>query len=161
MARIRKNILSPNKCDRQDFPIEFIIIHDTETDDCNRVLKWFTMPESKVSAHFVIAKDGIIQQLVSVADVAWHAGQCNVLNCNFRSIGIELVNRGDGKDEFPEAQMNSLKDLVLLLGKQFHIDSGNVLGHNEIAPSRKKDPHKPFDIVAFRGWYSEEMKKNP
>lgn len=40
----------------------------------------------RASAHFLVGRDGRVAQLVSLADIAWHAGNWN---WNVRSVGIE------------------------------------------------------------------------
>jgi len=62
---------------------------------------WMQSSLSKVSAHFLIARDGSITQLVDLADTAWHAGRAAMpyknqmsLNPNAFTIGIELENLG-------------------------------------------------------------------
>ena len=47
----------------------------------------------KVSAHFLIRRDGILLQFVSCDERAWHAGVSSWrgrANCNDYSVGIEL-----------------------------------------------------------------------
>ena len=50
-----------------------------------------------------------------------------------------------GNEAYPEAQMNSLIVLLRELLALYQINPKNVLGHSDIAPSRKTDPGKWFD----------------
>ena len=93
----------------------------------------------RVSAHFLIRRDGILMQFVSCDKRAWHAG-ASVWNgrerCNDYSIGIEL----EGCDEkpFEDAQYRRLVALIALLRTYYPIVA--VVGHSDIAPGRKTDP---------------------
>lgn len=75
-----------------------IVVHDTsdrlKPDD---TIGWFSDPQSKVSAHFVVARDGSVTQMVPCDLAAWHAGKSRWkgrANCNGFSIGIEIDNPG-------------------------------------------------------------------
>jgi AmpD protein len=102
----------------------------------------------RVSAHFVIRRDGAIEQYVSCNERAWHAGVSDFFGrerCNDFSIGIEL----EGSDRFPfeRAQYDALKTLVDALTKRYPIDA--LAGHSDIAPGRKTDPGPHFDWQRF------------
>ncbi|MBM4196742.1 MAG: 1,6-anhydro-N-acetylmuramyl-L-alanine amidase AmpD [Gammaproteobacteria bacterium] len=109
------------------------------------------MAGAKVSAHFVIGRDGAITQYVPVTRRAWHAGQslwCGREKCNDFSIGIEL----EGTDERPyeAAQYDALADLVGALRAAFpSLATAPVVGHCDIAPGRKTDPGPAFDWSAL------------
>lgn len=75
-----------------------IVLHDTSdrlrADDS---VSWFCNPKSKVSAHFVVGRDGSVTQLVPCDRAAYHAGQsawCGRAQCNGFSIGIEIDSPG-------------------------------------------------------------------
>ena len=98
----------------------------------------------RVSAHFLIARDGALTQYVSCLQRAWHAGASawqGQVRCNDFSLGIEL----EGGDHLPfsERQYAVLRDLVALLREAYPIV--DVRGHAEIAPGRKTDPGPFFD----------------
>ncbi|NTX17401.1 N-acetylmuramoyl-L-alanine amidase [Myxococcus sp. CA056] len=104
----------------------------------------------KVSAHYVIGKDGTIYHLVADEKRAWHAGGGAVhgdksKDVNDRSIGIEIVNDGDGKDGYTEEQYKALEQLVPYLSKRYDVPTKNVVGHKETNPD-KKDPSENFDF---------------
>jgi N-acetylmuramoyl-L-alanine amidase len=141
---------SPHSGERQE-EIDFLIIHYTEC-DLETALKIFTNPDPQgaVSAHYVIAEDGQIFQLVDEERVAWHAGKSyweGRQSLNQSSIGIELVNPGHGPQYRPFAvpQMEALIDLSQAIVKRHPIPSKYVLGHSDIAPQRKKDPGELFN----------------
>lgn len=129
-----------------------VIIHATATPGLQSPLAWLCNPESKVSAHYLIDKNGIIYQLVHEEDVAWHAGVSfwqGKDNVNNFSIGIELVNKNDGLDPYPEAQLSSCGQLTRAICADNNIAPHDVIGHLDIAPGRKDDP-RGLDLAAFR-----------
>lgn len=108
----------------------------------------------EVSAHFVIRRDGRIQQFVSVLDRAWHAGRsswCGRDNCNDYAIGIELEGLED--HPFDRPQYDALVDLLARIDAQWPL--AGVTGHEHVAPGRKRDPGSAFDWATMRarmGW---------
>ncbi len=98
----------------------------------------------RVSAHFLIRRDGELIQFVSCADRAWHAGTSSWrgrVACNDFSIGIEL--EGCDSIAFTDAQYRVLAILVADLRVRYPIV--DVVGHSDIAPGRKTDPGPCFD----------------
>ena len=142
---------SPNFSIREDAALlDTIIIHYTGMQSAELALNYLCDKESKVSAHYFINEDGKICQLVDDLDVAWHAGVSKWLkrkNLNDTSIGIELVNPGHehGYKKFSENQYKSLEKLITLLIHKYDIKKDRVLGHSDVAPSRKLDPGEKFD----------------
>ena len=102
---------------------------------------------AKVSTHYVISKNGTVYQMVDDLNIAWHAGKSKWgrdTNLNSKSIGIELVNKGNEK--FPLKQIRKLSLLIKFLKKKHKIKKEHVLGHSHIAPNRKFDP-----VLYFHG----------
>lgn len=98
----------------------------------------------RVSAHFLIRRDGGLVQFVPCDLRAWHAGASSwhgVERCNDFSIGIEL----EGSDELPfdPLQYAALVRLIRILQQRYPIE--DIVGHAEIAPGRKTDPGPLFD----------------
>ena len=108
----------------------------------------------QVSSHFVIRRDGALQQYVSCDDRAWHAGRSHFQgrdNCNDFSIGIEL--EGLEGDTFEPAQYERLACALTAMAAHYPIR--HVVGHEHVAPGRKVDPGPGFDWAALRrrlGW---------
>lgn len=93
----------------------------------------------RVSAHFLVRRDGEVIQYVSTLQRAWHAGVSvfeNRERCNDFSVGIEL--EGSDFDPFTDAQYTALTRLTLALRARHRINS--IVGHEDIAPVRKTDP---------------------
>ncbi len=100
--------------------------------------------ELKVSAHFLIRRDGELVQFVPTHLRAWHAGASEWRGrprCNDFSLGVEL----EGCDEcgFEAGQYDCLVSLVDVLCEFHPIDA--IAGHCEIAPGRKTDPGPNFE----------------
>jgi len=103
----------------------------------------------KVSAHFLIRRDGQLIQFVPCSQRAWHAGVSmwrSRERCNDFSVGVEL----EGMDDQPFAapQYTTLIDLGRTLLARYPI--ADVVGHSDIAPGRKTDPGAHFDWVLVR-----------
>ena len=104
----------------------------------------------RVSAHFLIERDGSTTQFVSCRRRAWHAGASVFearTRCNDFSVGIEL----EGADfiEFEPAQYTALARLTGTLRTALPLRA--VRGHSHIAPGRKTDPGPLFDWHRFAG----------
>lgn len=98
----------------------------------------------RVSAHFLVRRDGELIQFVPCTDRAWHAGISSWRgreNCNNFSIGIEL--EGCDQLSFEDAQYQTLNRLLADLRSHFSIEA--VVGHSDVAPGRKTDPGPCFD----------------
>jgi N-acetyl-anhydromuramoyl-L-alanine amidase len=104
----------------------------------------------KVSAHFLIRRQGALLQFVSCDDRAWHAGRSSWhgrKNCNDYSIGIELEGlEGDG---FERAQYLTLANLLRALARRYPVTE--IVGHEHVAPARKHDPGQGFDWALLAG----------
>lgn len=138
--------------------ITCVVLHATATSGLESPKDWLTNPDSKVSAHYLIGRDGACFQLVSENDVAWHAGESSwdgQSNVNSFSIGIELVNANDGIMDYSEHQLASCALLVSSICSERNIKPENVIGHLDIAPGRKTDP-AGFPWDSFRRSIVEE-----
>lgn len=140
---------SPNFNDRQ-LPIAMVVLHYTGMPSGAAAIDWLANPESGVSAHYVVAEDGTVLRMVDEAKRAWHAGRSwwrGITDVNSASIGIEIVNPGHefGYVPFPAPQMDAVEALVADIVARHGIKPANVVGHSDIAPTRKQDPGELFD----------------
>ncbi|HEY2347697.1 MAG TPA: N-acetylmuramoyl-L-alanine amidase [Puia sp.] len=139
----------------------FIIIHHTAQNGCPVTLHTFTIPQSQVSAHYVICKDGTVYHMLNDYLRAWQAGLSkwgNNSDINSSSIGIELDN--NGFEFFTDPQIASLLILLDTLKSKYKIPQENFIGHGDIAPGRKVDPNWrfPWKVLADHGfgdWYGD------
>ncbi|QMU62179.1 MAG: 1,6-anhydro-N-acetylmuramyl-L-alanine amidase AmpD [Gammaproteobacteria bacterium] len=108
--------------------------------------------DHKVSAHILIRRNGEVVQFVPFNKRAWHAGESaykGCENCNDFAIGIEL----EGADEtsYEEVQYSVLATLVDSLRMTYpSLSKEDIVGHSNIAPSRKSDPGMSFQWKKFR-----------
>ncbi len=123
----------------------FVILHQTTNDNAAKALATLTDPARKVSAHYLIARDGAVLQLVDESARAWHAGASRwggTSDLNSASIGIELDNTG--AEPFAEPQIAALLILLSDLRERYRIPAANILAHGDVAPTRKVDPSRFF-----------------
>jgi N-acetylmuramoyl-L-alanine amidase len=141
----------------------FVIIHHTAQNSCEQTLKTFTLERTKVSAHYVICKDGTVHHMLNDYFRAWHGGIAkwgNNTDINSSSIGIEIDN--NGFEPFEPQQINSLLNLLAILKNKYKIPASNFIGHGDIAPTRKNDPNInfPWSLLAQKGygiWYNPNL----
>ena len=102
----------------------------------------------RVSAHFLVHRDGALVQFVPIQRRAWHAGVSSWrsrASCNDFSIGVELEGCDD--DAFSPAQYDALAALARALRAALPLR--DFAAHSEIAPGRKTDPGPRFDARRF------------
>ncbi len=158
-------VASPNCDDRPAGAVELLVIHNislppgefggdgvqrlfTNTLDASAHPYYAEIAGLKVSAHFLVRRDGEILQFVPCAKRAWHAGaSCwqGLTGCNDFSIGIEL--EGSDSVPFSAAQYVALGRLTLALRAVYPIRG--IAGHSDIAPQRKTDPGPCFDWLHY------------
>ena len=142
------------KTKRKPNQIKFIIFHYTGMKKESDAIKKLTDIKSKVSCHYLIKSNGEIVVMVPDLYEAWHAGISfwkNFKSLNKHSIGIEISNPGHDYNykKFSKKQIHSLKRLSQFLIKKYKINQKNILGHSDIAPTRKKDPGEKFPWKYF------------
>lgn len=99
----------------------------------------------RVSAHFLIRRNGDLLQFVCCNERAWHAGVSiwrGRPRCNDFSIGIEV--EGTDSTPYTSRQYARLARLTRALVGAFPEIAG-MAGHDEVAPGRKTDPGRSFD----------------
>lgn len=167
-----------------DLSPRYLVFHYTAGKSATSSINWLTNPESKASAHLVLARDGTITQLAPFNVKTWHAGISHwdgLSGLNSYSIGIEMDNAGPLKkvgdtyqawfgtlyaedqvvyakhkldDEsrwwhaYTEIQIQKALELAQLLVR--HYDLKDMVGHEDIAPDRKRDPGPVFPLEHVR-----------
>lgn len=139
---------SPN-FDERTAPVSMIVLHYTGMRDAESAIARLRDPAAKVSSHYVVAEDGTVLRLVDEAKRAWHAGRSHwreVDDVNDVSVGIEIVNPGHefGYRPFPDEQVEAVMRLVAEIKDRYAITRGNIVGHSDVAPARKRDPGELF-----------------
>ena len=100
--------------------------------------------EMKVSAHFLVRRDGALVQFVPLQRRAWHAGASiwrGRERCNDFSIGVELEGTDD--TPFEALQYETLAGLVHELRRA--VPLREIAAHSDVAPARKTDPGARFE----------------
>ena len=127
-----------------------VVLHYTGMVDAAAAIERLCDPAAKVSAHYLVSERGEIVSMVDEADRAWHAGVSSwrgIADVNSASVGIELENPGHefGYRPFAEAQMAALMTLLPAVIGRHAVAPANVVGHSDVAPTRKIDPGELFD----------------
>ncbi len=123
---------------------------------------WFVnLRNLKVSAHFLLRRDGSVVQYVSTDQRAWHAGISRFggrEQCNDFSIGIEV--EGTDTQPYDPRQYASLGRLSQVLQQRYPLMA--VRGHADIAPGRKTDPGPAFEwrrLASLGGWQLRSLPR--
>ena len=144
-------IPSPN-CDNRPAgtTVNCLVIHSTVEPTTEGTIGIFLNTARKVSAHFVVGKDGRVVQMVPVERRAWHAGPSvleGVPSVNDYSVGIEMVNLNDGKDPYTDAQVHAVAGILRFLRSRYVIPDSRVVSHALIArPAGRKSDPAAFDF---------------
>ncbi|TVR80146.1 MAG: N-acetylmuramoyl-L-alanine amidase [Rhodospirillales bacterium] len=130
--------------------IDMLVLHYTGMRTATAARDRLCDPAARVSAHYLVDEDGTVMRLVPEVRRAWHAGVARWRgnsDINARSIGIELVNPGHdfGYRPFPDAQMAAVAALASDIVRRHGIPARNMVGHSDVAPTRKQDPGELFD----------------
>ncbi len=137
---------SPNFGDRRGGATPSLVVLHYTAISCEAARARLCDPEAEVSAHWLIWQTGEAEALVDERHRAWHAGAggwAGLDDINSHSIGIELAN--DGTQPFAEPQMAALERLLAAIMARWNIPAHRVIGHSDMAPSRKSDPGRHFD----------------
>jgi N-acetyl-anhydromuramyl-L-alanine amidase AmpD len=109
-----------------------IVLHITDGPTAAGAIATFkaSVAPHRVSAHFVIDRDGTVYQLLDIRETAWHASQANA-----HSVGIEHA-AVPGKLPATDQQYSASAALVAWLCGEMKIscDRTHVRTHNEASP---------------------------
>jgi hypothetical protein len=160
--------------------IDCVVLHAT-AGSLAGTLAWFANPASGVSAHYVVAKNGVVYQMVEEQMLAHHAGASRYQGrerYNDFSIGIEIVNQNDGQDPYPPDQFEEMVELVGYLVVKYDIQREWIVTHADISTVGKTDPrgfpvhelisrvydpaaNLPDDVVREAAWTAAGIPFNP
>lgn len=146
---------SPNYDFRpSDSRITCVVLHASGLGTLGTTINFFQDPNSMVSTHFIVGKDGRVFQTVPVERRAWHAGISQLdgmSDVNNFSVGIELVNRNDGTDPYSDLQYEAVALIIHQLRQSHEIPDGRIVSHAEIAlPAGRKSDPEGFDFDKLR-----------
>ena len=123
--------------------IDLIVIHTIGGPTCRNGAVYFTpangsavfwrdwfLDETGKSIHYVIGREGDIAQQRPELRTAGHVSFGGIVQfVNRRSIGIELVNRGDGVEPFPETQLAATRALVAEIAARYRLGPEALVTH--------------------------------
>ena len=101
-------------------------------------MAWLQNPRAHSSANFVVGREGEVQQLVPLHDIAWHAGNWAY---NVRSVGIENVGFTDDPAGFTTKEYRAAARIAAVIARRsvIPIDRHHIIGHYEVP-----DPNDPL-----------------
>lgn len=123
---------------------------------------------ARLSYHYLIDRDGQIVRACDPTRIAFHAGASSwggtlaggTSSLNPVSLGVALAHRNDASEPVTEAAYLSLLWLCCILSESYGIFAADWLGHREVSPGRKTDPHPDvFDLASFRCDLVTELHK--
>lgn len=155
-----RELLLPYYNERRKGRIDTLVIHAAAQQKVSDLVD--VLVKRELSSHYVIGVDGEVVRLVPDEFRAWHAGagewHGEKQDINSNSIGIELCNGLFGEEEYPQKQIDALTELCLHLIDKHGFQPTQIIGHSDMAPTRKIDPGSklPWEKLAKHGvgvWY--------
>jgi len=166
---------SPNRYNgRNGWKPDMIVCHITEGSYSGAV-SWLCNPASEASAHFVVAQDGRITQLVPLTDSAWCNGTSTSAarntyygkstlaavrerktNANYYAVSIEHEGvYAKTKGKLTDVQLKATTELIAYIrkevkriyGVEIPLDREHIVGHYQINPVTK--PNCPGSLFQF------------
>ena len=134
--------------------IDLIVIHTMEMDEkgetAENCAQWFCNPKAKVSAHYCVDADSIVQ-CVQDKDVAWHAP-----GANHDGIGIEHAGRAkqagrDWSDAYSTAMLERSATLAAELCRKYKIPVTWLFPADLVAGKRGITTHDAVSKAFKRG----------
>lgn len=133
-----------------------VVLHHTSGSYAGSV-DWCTKPESKVSYHCIIKKNGERTVLASDNQRTWHAGKSywrNKPDLNSWSLGVAF--EGDSyKEPLTVDMINSAIEYLAPRMNKLSLTIKDVTDHRTVSPNRKDDLN-PVEYNRF----IEELKKH-
>jgi len=128
---------------REAADIDLIVIHSIGGPICKDGQIWFTpangdaafwrdwfLDQAGKSIHYVVGRGGDIAQQRPELRTAGHVSFGGIMiEVNRRAIGIELVNRGDGIEPFPQAQLDAVRTLVADIADRYDLPPEALVTH--------------------------------
>ena len=152
---IKAFIQSPNYSSRNGDKINTIVLHYTTAGTAQSTINHFSNSTSKVSAHYLIDKNGDIYQMVKDSDKAWHA-----VHVNGTSIGIEHVAKIGEK--LTADQEKSSIHLIKWLMTEYKIPKESIKAHKQILATSCPgsifgDDSNDANLPKFKAWVAKNF----
>ena len=142
---------SPNHS-RRSRAVRCIVLHADASATESGTLSWMASPESGVSYHVLVGRDGALYRLVPDDRVAWHAGRSEWKGepmVNGFSLGLAFSNRNDGVEPYTAEARDAARVLCAAWCRQYNLTPDAITTHAIVAPGRKDDP-RGFPLDTFR-----------
>ena len=175
MALVTADAAAVHSGPRRTQPVDMVVIHSTGGPTCDAQGDqpiWVGAgsladdlhnieAHPRLGVHYMIDRDGAVRSSVPEDRIANH-----VFHYSARSIGVELVNEGDGRDPFSEAQLTALVGLLTDIARRHGIRRDGIRLHSDLdhgtlscdrTRRRKVDPGAafPFEAVLDRVFGAE------
>jgi hypothetical protein len=112
--------------------------------------KWFAEEPVK-GIHYIVDREGDALASIPEGQIANH-----VVDHNKTSIGIELVNTGDGIDPFPAVQIDALVTLLCDIAERNSLGASDIKGHADLDTNTmtcgEKETRRKVDPGALFPW---------
>ena len=161
-------------------PINGVMIHHTVTSGKDSTVRLCYEGHSSLPGplcHGVIAKDGsvhlvgngranhaglgdddVLRAVINEAPTLPPDNEANT-DGNARFYGFECVNLGDGKDPWPEAQLEAIEKASAAICRAYGWNERSVIGHHEWQPG-KVDP-RGFTMISMRKRIAKRLGGDP
>ena len=161
---------SPNVTPTTARRIDVVVMHTMEIaerkDAAEICARWFASPVSRVSAHYCVDADSIVQ-CVREKDIAWHARGGNTSSIGVELAGFARQTRKDWADAYSNAVLGRAATLVAdvcrrraipvrwLVADDLTAGRHGITGHAEVSRAYRKsdhwDPGPAFPVERFLG----------
>ena len=161
---------SPNMTPTTARKLDVVVMHTMEIaerkDAAEICARWFKTPVSKVSAHYCVDADTVIQ-CVREKDIAWHARGGNTSSIGVELAGFARQTREDWGDAYSKALLGRAAVLVAdvcsrraipvrwLVAADLAAGRRGITGHSEVSKAYRKsdhwDPGPGFPVERFLG----------
>jgi N-acetyl-anhydromuramyl-L-alanine amidase AmpD len=161
---------SPNVTSTTARRIDLVVMHTMEIaerkDAAEICARWFAAPVSKVSAHYCVDADTVVQ-CVREKDIAWHARGGNTASIGVELAGFARQTREGWADPYSTAVLGRAAALVAdvcrrraipvrwLLAGDVSAGRRGITGHAEVSKAYHKsdhwDPGPGFPVERFLG----------
>jgi N-acetyl-anhydromuramyl-L-alanine amidase AmpD len=161
---------SPNVTPATARRIHVVVIHTMEIaerkDAAEICARWFATPVSKVSAHYCVDADTVVQ-CVREKDIAWHARGGNADSIGVELAGFARQTRKDWADPYSTAMLGRAARVVAgscgrhaipvrwLVAADLEAGRRGLTGHGEVSKAFGKsdhwDPGPGFPVERFLG----------
>jgi N-acetylmuramoyl-L-alanine amidase len=128
--------------------IDTIVLHASAGKSDAGDVSWIASPQSGISYHVLVGRDGRVYRFVDPRHQAYHAGVSEFRGrkfCNRYSIGVAFANRHDGVEPLTKPQMDAMRTVLRELCAAYPIK--HITTHAAVSPGRKTDPLKTPNFV--------------